>query len=245
MQAHGAGTGSRRSWTSWRLVPLMLVTLALAPAKASADGVFNLYGGYFAVLGVESRAEGDVLLNNAGFLAFEIDDFNGGTFGADYHVGVGRFLEIGGGVGYYKQDVNSVYWDYVNENGFEIAQELQLKMVPISLTAKLFPFGRDLPVQPYVGGGVAFVNWKYSEAGEFVDFNNDNEVFRDRFVDDGWATLPVVIAGVRFPMGDVFQFGGEFRWQDGTADLDPAKGFSGDRIDLGGYTYIATFGFTF
>jgi opacity protein-like surface antigen len=223
----------------------MLITLALAPAPASADGVFNLYGGLFAVRSADSRVDDDVLLNNAGFLAFEIDDFNGGTFGADYHVGVGRYLEIGGGVGYYQQDVPSVYRDYVNENGFEIAQELSLKMVPISLTAKVFPFGRNQGVEPYVGGGVAFVNWKYSEVGEFVDFNNDYEVFRDRFVDDGWATLPVFLAGVRFPVGDVFRFGGEFRWQTGTADLDPSQGFAGERIDLGGYTYIATFGFRF
>lgn len=243
MQSRGT-TGSRRAGP-WRLLPLMIIALALAPGRASADGVFNLYGGWLAVRGVDSRVDDDVLLNNAGFLAFEVDDFNSGTFGADYHVGVGRYLEVGGGVGYYQRGVDSVYWDYVNENGFEIPQELKLQMVPISLTAKIFPFGRNQGVEPYVGGGVAFVNWQYSETGEFVDFNNDNEVFRDRFSDDGWATLPVLLAGVRFPVGDVFRFGGEFRWQSGTADLDPSQGFSGNRIDLGAYSYIATFGFRF
>jgi opacity protein-like surface antigen len=145
----------------------------------------------------------------------------------------------------YSGDPNNYFYATDGDKGYEIPQELSLKMVPISLTAKVFPFGRGNGVEPYVGGGVAFVNWKYSEVGEFVDFNNDYEVFRDRFVDDGWATLPVVLAGVRFPVGDVFRFGGEFRWQTGTADLDQSQGFSGDVIDLGGYTYIATFGFRF
>ena len=117
MQAQGGRTRSHRLPTFWRLIPLILITFTLAPVQASADGVFNLYGGYFAVRPADSRDVDDVIYNNAGFLAFEVDDFNGGTFGAEYHVGAGRYFEVGGGVGYYQRDVTSVYWDYVNDNG--------------------------------------------------------------------------------------------------------------------------------
>lgn len=245
MQAQGGTTRTHRLPMFWRLIPLILITMTLAPVPASADGVFNLYGGLFAVRSADSRDIDDVIYNNSGFLAFEVDDFNGATFGGEYHVGVGRFFEVGGGVGYYQRDVDSVYWDYVNDNGAEIAQETNLKMVPITLTGRVFPFGRHHGVEPYVGGGISFVNWKYSETGDFVDFNNDNEVFNGRFVDDGWATLPVLLAGIRFPVSDVVRFGGEFRWQGGTADLDQSQGFSGTKLDLGGYTYVATLGFRF
>jgi hypothetical protein len=35
--------------------------------------------------------------------------------------------------------------------------------------------------------------------------------------------------------------GGEFRWQSGSGDLDPIHNFTGDKLDLGGYSVGATF----
>ena len=242
MQAQGRRAQSAR-WVVSALLALPLFAFASTPA--AADNVFGIYGGLFAVNGADNRPDSDVLWNNSGFLAFNVDDFNAGTVGAEWHAGIGNFLEAGVGVGYYQRSVDSVYLDYVNDNGFEIPQTLKLRMVPVTFTARVFPFGRHNTVQPYVGGGLAVVNWEYSESGEFVDFNNDNEVFRDRFVDDGNEVAPVVLAGVRFPVGDVFRIGGEFRWQGGKADLDPDQGFSGTQLDLSGYSYLATFQFRF
>lgn len=242
MQAQGGSTRSVR-WAGSALLALAL--FAFAPSPASADNVVSIYGGLFAVTGADSRHNDDVLWNNAGFLAFEVDDFNNGTFGGDWHFGIGHFVEAGVGIGYYQRSVDTVYRDYVNDNGMEIPQELKLRMTPVNFTARIFPFGRHNTVQPYIGGGVAVVNWQYSETGEFVDFNNNNEVFRDRFVDDGNTVAPVLLGGVRFPVGDVFRIGGEFRWQGGRADLDPNQGFAGSKLDLSGYTYVATFQFRF
>lgn len=242
MQGHGGGTRSIR-WAGTAL--LMASLFAFAPSSAAADNIVNIYGGLFAVTSADGRDADDVLWNNAGFLTFEPDDFDNGTIGVEWHVGIGNFLEAGVGVGYYSRSVDTVYRDYVNDNGLEIPQELKLRMVPVNFTARLFPFGRHNTVQPYVGGGLAVVNWKYSETGEFIDFNNDNEVFRDQFVDDGNEVAPVVLGGVRFPIGDAFRIGGEFRWQGGKADLDPALGFAGSTLDLSGYSYLATFQFRF
>ncbi len=50
-------------------------------------------------------------------LAFQIDDFNAGTFGGEWLFGVGNFIETGVGVGYYQRTVHSVYRDFVNDNG--------------------------------------------------------------------------------------------------------------------------------
>jgi opacity protein-like surface antigen len=214
---------------------LFLLSAAVA-APAQADTLFGITGGLFAVKSESNRDVDDVIYQNRGFLSFDVSDFNGGTIGGEVLVGAGRFLEVGVGAGYYQRTVPSVYLDFVNVSGREIEQDTELQVVPISATARLFPLGRDQGVQPYVGGGIALLNWKYTESGEFVDFNNGNEVFRDTFTDKGNVTAPVVLGGVRFALSDAVLLGGEFRYQAGKADLDPGLGFAGDRLDLGGYT---------
>lgn len=214
---------------------LFLLSAAVA-VPAQADTLFGITGGLFAVKSESNRDTDDVIYQNRGFLSFDVSDFNGGTIGGEFLVGAGRFLEVGVGAGYYQRTVPSVYLDFVNVSGREIEQDTELQVVPISATARLFPLGRDQGVQPYVGGGIALLNWKYTESGEFVDFNNGNEVFRDTFTDKGNVTAPVVLGGVRFALSDAVLLGGEFRYQAGKADLDPSLGFAGDRLDLGGYT---------
>ena len=39
--------------------------------------------------------------------------------------------------------------------------------------------------------------------------------------------------------------GGEVRYQDVKAHLEPELDFSGDRLDLGGFTFLGTVGFRF
>lgn len=224
---------------------LMVAAVLWSAQPASADVVVSFYGGYFGLRGEDSRDVDDVLYQNAGFLTFDVSDFNGGTFGGDVHVGVGRFLEAGVGVGFYQRTLTTVYRDFVDPAGFEVVQDLKLRQAPVNFTARLFPLGRDVGVQPYVGGGFALVNWRYSEEGEFVDFNNRGEIFRDRFVDSGRAVVPLAVAGIRFGGTEGINVGGEFRYQAGKADLDRDLGFAGDRLDLGGYSGLFTVQFRF
>lgn len=221
---------------------LAMVALATlwAPQPAAADVVVTFHGGYLFLSGEDTRDEDDVLYQNAGFLAFEVDDFNSGIFGGDVHFGLGRYFEAGVGASFYQKTVTTVYRDYVDADGFEVVQDLKLRQIPVNFTGRIFPFGRDVAVQPYVGGGLALVSWRYSEEGEFIDFNNRGEIFRDRFVDDGYTAAPVAVAGIRFGGTTGIGGGGEFRYQGGKADLDPAEGFAGDKLDLGGISILFT-----
>jgi opacity protein-like surface antigen len=106
----------------------------------------------------------------------------------------------------------------VNRNGSEIAQDLKLRIAPITGTVRVLPFGRSRPVQPYLGAGIAGVAYRYSEVGDFVDFT-DRSVFADRFVAKGTAVGPVVLGGLRFALGDQRALGGEVRYQKAEADL--------------------------
>jgi hypothetical protein len=67
----------------------------------------------------------------------------------------------------------------------------------------------------------------------------DGSIFRASFVGNGTATGPVILGGVRFPIGPV-SFGGEVKWQDAKGDLPADQEFAGSKIDLGGVTYAAT-----
>ena len=217
---------------------VLLLTGLLAPATSYAQQSLNLYVGGFVPDDYGSRSHDDVLRNNADFLAFNIHDFNSITAGAEYLVGLGDYLDAGLGVGFYQDTVPSVYWDFVNEDGSEIDQDLKLRMIPFSATVRLLPFGRH-GVEPYVGAGVAIINWHYSESGEFVDFT-DNSVFRDAFEASGTAVGPTILGGIRFPLGP-WSVGGEIRWQDAEGDLPQTLGFAGDKVDLGGFNYLVTF----
>lgn len=203
---------------------------------------FNL--GYFAVRGVDSRVDDDVLLADLNDLAFEVGDFSGFTFGGEYLFGINEYFEVGAGLDYYQREVTSVYWDLVDSDGTEIVQDLKLRIMPITGTVRFLPVGRSASVQPYVGGGLGIFNWRYSEVGEFVD-SSDSSIFRARYIDEGSAVGPVVLAGLRGAVGDHWMVGAEIRWQHADDDGLLQEGFLGDRIDLGGWTTSFKFHFRF
>jgi hypothetical protein len=237
------------------LVPaLILAALAAAPPTAAADTLFGGTFGIFIPRGEDGRATGDVLTETFGFrngfrtLWDDVGDtepirlFSGPAINGEVLFGLGDFVEAGVGIGYYSKSRDSFYTDFEDIDGTEIEQTTRLRIVPLSVTVRAFPIGRTTPVQPYVGGGINFYRWQYREVGEFIDFSDPSlPVFDDAFTDDGTATGGTFLFGVRVPIGRVMNVGGEGRWQGGTADLDPALNFAGDRVDLGGWTAAATF----
>jgi hypothetical protein len=221
-------------------------------SSSDARNTFNINFGYFGLRAAESRDEEDVLLPNLIDFAkrddlerLEIGDFNGFTFGGEWLYGLTNYIEVGGSVGYYKKTVETVYADEVDEFGNDIAQDLKLRVVPITATVRFLPLGRG-SFEPYVGGGVGFFPWRYTEIGEFID--DEGFIFsnvQDPFDGSGTAIGPVLLAGIRAPMADVFSLGGEFRWQRAVGDDLLEEGFLGDKIDLGGWNFNVTFGFRF
>jgi len=223
----------------------------VAPVAASAQQMLNFTVGGFVPHGRDcispgcrDRTNGDVLVNNLDFLAFNIKDFNGPTVGAEYLVGLGNSLEAGLGVGYYNRTAPAVYLDFGNSDGSEIEQDLKLRVIPFSATVRFLPMGRNngLGIQPYIGGGVGVFAWRYTETGQFLA--TDSSIFRDTFEGSGSVAGPVILGGVRFPIGPV-GVGGEVRWQKAEGDLPASEGFGGTKIDLGGMTYNFTVGFRF
>ena len=209
------------------------------PAWAQ-DSSLSLNLGHFALRGEDTRIVDDVLVENLGLFAFDLDQFNNTSVGVEWLVGGGDYVEVGLGVGYYQQTVFSVYNDFVNDDGTEIPQDFKLRVTPVTATVRFFPFGKRSPVQPYAGAGVGFFNWRYSEVGEFIDFNTF-DVFRDQFVAEGNDVGPVYLGGVRVRAGSRYAVGLEVRYQDVQGVVGIDQGFLEERIDLGGLTAAFTF----
>lgn len=238
----------KRMWSRGVLgavVSTAAVVLLLAPVPAHAQisrvsstdhrqaiGV-NL-GGFF-LKGADSRVNDDVLLADLDSLVFDVKDFNGGSFGGEWLVGIGQYLEAGVGAGVYQRTVPSIYRSVVNKNGSEIEQDLKLRVVPVTATLRFLPIGRGGAVEPYVGAGIGAFKWRYSEIGEFVDFDEGGTIFPARYVAKGTAVGPVILAGLRAPFGDIWDIGGEVRWQKAEGDIKRETGLLGDKIDLGGW----------
>ncbi|MGE0812058.1 MAG: hypothetical protein AB7O28_10355 [Vicinamibacterales bacterium] len=224
-----------------RSLPAVLIVVCLVsvatPAPVLAQSAVAFTFGGFVPTGEDARVDGDVLIANREILDFDITDFNGGSVGIEWLLPMGDFVELGAGAAFTSRRVPTVYNSFVNRDGSEIEQDLRLRVVPVTLTARLLPFGRNRAVQPYLGGGVAFLRYRYSEVGDFVDFT-DRSVFTDRFVATGTETGAVALAGLRVPVGDTWSLGGEVRYQKAEADL--SEDFLGPKLDLGGVHYLFT-----
>jgi hypothetical protein len=229
-----------------RLTTAGLMTMAIlgfiGTPMASAQQQVSLSVGGFSPRSETGRTADDVLVNNLDFLAFRISDFSGWVFGGEYLIALGNNFDAGFGVGYYQRTVPTVYNDFVNANGTEIEQDLRLRVVPFTASVRWLPMGHHNGVEPYIGAGVGVFNYRYSETGQFLA--TDGSIFRGDFVGSGTATGPVILGGVRVPVGS-WGVGGELRYQSATGSLPADQDFSGSKIDLGGLTYTFTINIRF
>jgi hypothetical protein len=234
----------RLAFPAGRIVRALLVVAAClaVPAVASAQQSLDLYVGGFVPRAVDGRTPNDVLVNNLSYLAFNLKDFNGPTVGGEWLVALGDRFEAGLGAGFYSRSVPSVYLNFVNANGAEITQSLNLRIVPFTATFRFLPIGRHNGIEPYIGAGVGVFAWRYSESGQFLD--NTNAIFQNTFTGSGTATGPVILGGVRVPIGS-WGVGGELRYQAAEGTLPTGQGFAGSTIDLGGMSYLFTINFKF
>lgn len=236
-----------RAWVA--VVIFLAGALSLpAPAQAQSQTINFTLGGFWP-RAEDARVAGDVLvadLSDTNPLLFNVSDFKGGMFGAEWLFGIGDFLEAGVGAAYYQRTVPSIYAGKIHSGGAEIEQDLKLRIAPITGTIRVIPTGRRSTVQPYFGAGISLLSWRYSETGEFVD-PFDDAIFRANFVKSDTTTAPVFLFGVRFPVAETFLMGGEFRYQkaEGDLPLGGTEGFLGDKIDLSGWTGSFTFGIRF
>lgn len=232
---------------------LVLTLVSAMPASAQVVHSVGFGAGLFAPRACDdglanrrdcraARGSDDVLVENLNTLAFDIKDFRGGQLFGEWNVTWDDRVELSLGAGFYRRTVPSVYADYVDKDFTEIEQDLRLRVVPLSAVVRFMPWGRAGEFQPYFGGGVAALVWRYTETGEFIDFNDNFAVFEDHYVAKGTALAPLVLAGLRMPInGDIYALNAELRYQFGEGDLGRNNGFLTERIDLSGLNFTLGF----
>jgi hypothetical protein len=215
----------------------------LVAAPVAAQPSMNLFIGGFLPRSFESRENTDVIRQNSTFLTFDPKDFQAVTIGGELLVGFSDKFEGSLGIAFFTKSVPTLYRDLqnVSPNGTrsEIEQDLKLRVVPLTATVRFLPLGRREGIVPYLGTGVGILNFRYTESGQFVDTAGNVFQPTSPYVATGTATGPVFLGGVRVPIGS-WGFGGEIRYQSAQGDLPSSQGFSGTKIDLGGFNYLFT-----
>jgi outer membrane protein W len=225
----------RRVMTAALATLVILGFVAVPTASAQQQLSFSIGG--FSPRAEDARSNADVLVNDLDFLAFRVSDFSGPIVGAEYLTGLGDYFDAGLGIGFYQRSVPTVYSDFTNSNGSEIEQTLKLRVVPFTATVRWLPMGHHNGIEPYIGAGVGVFNYRYSESGQFLA--TDQSIFRGTFIGSGTATGPVILGGIRVPVG-TWGVGGELKYQSAEGKLPADQDFAGSKIDLGGFTYTFT-----
>lgn len=230
---------------------LAFAGLLATPAATSAQPMINFHVGAFIPAGTQSssglvtgRPFDDVIVKDSDFLDFEFKNFNGPTVGAELLVPLGDLFDAGLGIGFYQRTVLSA--DAFSEfagTGNPILADLKLRMVPFNATFRWLPLGHHDAFTPYIGAGVGVFAWQYHETGNFVAGDNVTIVSGD-FKGSGSASGPVILGGVRVPVG-AWAVGGEIKWQKAEGTLPSNQSFAGSTIGLGGTSYAFTFGVRF
>ena len=154
------------------------------------------------------------IFNNLDSLLFEIDDFNGVTFGAEWLFALDRL---------HRARRRRSATTRARHRASTRSRERRRRRDRAGTEAAPDPdvgdgsIPADRPrraaVQPYIGAGVGAINWRYTETGEFVDFERRDLPRELR--SHGTEVGPVVLGGVRFPVADMWNVGGEIRWHRG------------------------------
>ena len=221
------------------LVACAALTASVPPAYAQKT--VNLSLGYSMMR--TGRVATDVLLIEHADLDFDVRDFNVPAIGVEWLVPIGAHVEAGVGVSFSRDTVPTVHVGVVNSDGSAIPRELRLRQMPLALTARFLPLGQSYSVQPYIGGGVAVMNWRFSESGDFATSSRPTIFRGEEYSASGNAIGPVIVAGLRAVTGDTLAFGVEARYHRAQGTFGPVFARVADPdIDFGGLTLLATAG---
>jgi hypothetical protein len=223
-------------------------------AQSAGDGflfkkpvaTWAFHGGYDRAL-----AGGDLFAFVTKQLTLSRSDFGSVTFGSTLAIHGGTRTDLVFDVRYSGVSRNSEFRDWVDQNNLPIQQTTSLRRVPITiglrhyLTAPGRAIGQFAWIPAarttYVGAGVGFMEYKFHQVGDFVDFQTLN-VFHDEFQSQAWTPTLHVLAGLEVTLGQFFVLTGEARytWARGPIGQDYV-GFH--RIDLSGLSLTTGFAF--
>lgn len=190
---------------------------------------------------VVPRAEGDLFDFITSELSLERSDFRAPWVGVEVASAVHPRVDLMLGLAWSESASGSEFREWVGEDDEPIAQVTRLRTVPLTVSARLYPFSRGravgslawLParVTPYVGGGAGVTWYRLRQVGEFV--SEDEWIFEDDFTSSGYALGLHALAGLEHWLTPRLALNVEGRY--GWASAVPEDDFrSWDSLDLSG-----------
>jgi len=169
-----------------RVVIVFALIFMVAPLAVLAHGPrphprdVAVYGGTrpeyqltFRIGEFEPDGDSDLWDENVDLYGLAPDGLDDTTVGVEFGMTVSNHFEVLFGVDYFSEDDSS--YRFVDTDGVPIVLSHELRIMPVTTTFRLVPFGRYAPngqhrrVVPYVGAGVGVYFWDYEERGDFID----------------------------------------------------------------------------
>ena len=230
---------------------LALVILGIAPRPAGAqnagngylfhapEGRLTLRGGYSI-----PTANSDIFDFVTQNLTLKKSDFGSFNLGGEIAVSVSSRWDVSFDASYMRASAPSADRNYIDNNNQEIRQTTTFERVPLMVDARYYLTapGRSIGrlawipthLVPYVGAGGGAMYYKFSQDGDFVDYQTLN-VFTpaNGFVSDGWAPAVQGFGGFDVSITPMLAITTDVRYIYSRAR--PGTDFSDfNRIDLSG-----------
>lgn len=227
----GAQTGAGDGFLFHR--PQASLTLRIGVARPDArDGVFA-----FA----------------SNLLTINRNDFTGLSAAANLDFMINSRLSVEMGTAVSGRDVSSEYRDWVDLDDLPIEQTTRFRRTPVTAGAKLYllPTGRSLgryawvpnTFAPYVSAGGGFMYYKFTQSGDFVDFET-NDVFRTNLASSDWTSMAYGAVGFNYNLSARTGIVTEARYEHAQANM--GRDFVGfPHIDLSGWGVSTGLSFRF
>ena len=202
-----------------RLAALLLSGTALsviaAPSHAQSAGDGFLFkaptGNWTLRAGFDhAMAASDVYTFATKLFTLNRNDFSSATFGTNFAFRMSPASDIVVDFSYSQASQGSEYRHWIDNNNQPIEQTTSLRRIPITLgvrhylTSRGHSIGRFawIPARQslYIGVGGGLMEYKFSQKGDFIDFQT-LDVFFDELTSQGWTPTAHGTAGLDIVLG--------------------------------------------
>jgi outer membrane protein W len=189
------------------------------------------------------RADSDLFEMITKELTLAKSDFRSPSFGFDLGVPFHPNFAALFSFDYARSTTHSESRDFMEDNGDPITQITRFSQMPITVSLRYYPIKMGetvgsyawMPtrVLPYIGGGIGFLRYSFSQTGSFVD-RETLIIFEDDLRSHGIAWTHHAFAGADVSLSPLVLVNGEVRYSWADAGLsNDFKGFQ--PIDLAGF----------
>ena len=242
---------------------LLLLALLAAPLALAAQPAGAIGEGYFfhrpivslTVRGGLDRptAASDIWSFTTSNLTVNKGDFLAPGYQVDLGFRLSNRAEVVFASGLSVRSTGSEFRKFIDNNDKPIEQTTRLRRLPVTMGLRYALRAPEerlgklawVPARftPWVGAGGGFLNYTFSQRGDFVDFQTFN-VFKQDYVISGWTPMGYANVGLDTKLTTRLWLTTDFRYSMARASMNtPGSKFSGfNNIDLSGAA--ATMGFT-